>query len=171
MTIDVLFLLFMAMAVYKGMRKGFLLAVLSAVALIIGLAAAIRLSAAVAGFLKVHTHWSAHWLPLVSFLLVFAAVVIGVRWMAKWIEELVDLVMLGWLNRLAGVLLYACLYAVIFSIFLFYARQVHAVSDATLSSSVSYRYIRPWGPEVIDGLGKFIPWFKDMFIQLEDKTI
>ena len=50
MSIDVLFLLFMILAVLRGLRQGFIIAVVSAVALVIGLAAAIKLSALVAGY-------------------------------------------------------------------------------------------------------------------------
>jgi len=168
MVIDVVFLLFMVMAVFKGLRQGFIIAIFSAVAWIIGLAAAIKLSAVVAGYGREHTAISSRWLPVLAFVLVFLAVVIGVRAGAKLIEKAVDLALLGWLNKLAGVLLYAVIYTIILSVLLFYAVQLHLVASATLSSSVTYPYIRHWGPVVIDEFGKFVPWFKGMFTQLED---
>jgi membrane protein required for colicin V production len=168
MSIDVLFLLFMAVAVYKGLKRGLIIAVLSAAALIVGLAAAIKLSAAIAGYSKVHMHLSSRWLPVLAFVIVFLAVVIGVRLIAKLAEKAVDLTLMGWLNKLAGVLLYACIYTIILSVLLFYATQVHLLSAKTLSSSLTYPVIRPIGPVVIDEFGKFVPWFKGMFGQLED---
>jgi membrane protein required for colicin V production len=168
MVIDVVFLLFMVMAVFKGLRQGFIIAIFSAVAWIIGLAAAIKLSAVVAGYGREHTAISSRWLPVLAFVLVFLAVVIGVRAGAKLIEKAVDLALLGWLNKLAGVLLYAVIYTIILSVLLFYAVQLHLVASGTLSSSVTYPYIRHWGPVVIDEFGKFVPWFKGMFTQLED---
>ncbi|HQW84709.1 MAG TPA: CvpA family protein, partial [Ferruginibacter sp.] len=57
---------------------------------------------------------------------------------------------------------------IIFSIFIFYAEKLQLIQPATIQSSATYHYIQPWGPKVMDGLGKFIPWFKDMFIQLGD---
>jgi membrane protein required for colicin V production len=166
MSVDVLFLLFMALAVFKGLRQGLIIAVFSAVAFIIGLAAAIKFSAFVAVWLKNGTHLSTHWLPAIAFLLVFLAVVVGVRAGAQLVEGAVDLAMMGWLNKLAGVLLYAVIHTVILSVLLFYAVKVHMVSDHTLNSSVTYPYIQPWGPRVIDGFGKFVPWFNGMFTQL-----
>jgi membrane protein required for colicin V production len=168
MWIDLVWALLLIIAIFKGLRKGILLAVFSAVAFIAGLAAAIKLSATVAGYGQQHLRLSSHWWPVVAFILVFLIVVIGVRWAAKLLEKMVDLAMMGWLNKLAGVLLYAAIYTVILSIFLFYAVQVHAVSDATLSASMIYPHIRPWGPAVIEEFGKFVPWFKGMFAQLED---
>lgn len=168
MWIDVLFLLFMLLAVFKGIQRGFLLAVFSAVAFIIGLAAAVRLSAAVAGYLKDSVHVSARWLPVLAFVGVFLAVVLLIRGGARLLEAAMDLVMMGWLNKLAGVLLYAAIYTIILSVLLFYAVQVRIVSGNTLTSSVTYPFIRPWGPVVIDGFGKLVPLFRDMFAQLED---
>jgi len=95
-------------------------------------------------------------------------VVIGVRAGGRVAEKAVDLALLGWLNKLVGVLLFAVLYTIILSVLLFYAVQVHLVSAGTLSSSVTYSFIRPWGPVVINEFGKFVPWFKGMFAQLED---
>ncbi len=168
MSIDVLFLLFMVLAVFRGLRQGFIIAVFSAVALVIGLAAAIKLSAIVAGYGRENTHISSRWLPVLAFALVFLVVVIGVRAGARLAEKAVDLALLGWLNKLAGVFLFAGLYTIILSVLLFYAVQVHLVSASTLSSSVTYPFIRPWGPVVIDEFGKFVPWFKGMFTQLEE---
>lgn len=168
MWIDVLFLLFMVLAIFKGIRRGFLLAVFSAVAFIIGLAAAVKLSAAVAGYLKDSVHVSDRWLPVLAFIGVFLAVVLLVRGGARLVEAAIDLAMLGWLNRLAGIFLYAAVYTIILSVLLFYAVQVHMLSGNILASSVTYPFIRPWGPVVIDGFGKLVPLFRDMFVQLED---
>ena len=95
-----------------------------------------------------------------------AVVVVIVRGGALFAEKLVDLALMGWLNKLAGILLYAALYTVILSVLLFYAASTHIISSATLASSKTYPFIRSWGPVVIDALGRLIPIFKDMFVRL-----
>jgi membrane protein required for colicin V production len=167
MWIDVLFLLFMLLAVFRGLRHGLILSVLSALAWIAGLAAAIKLSATVALLLGNSMHVSARWLPVLAFVLVFLAVFLVIRWGARLAEAALDLAMMGWLNKLGGILFYAVLYIVVLSVLLFYALQVHVVSAATATSSVTYPFIRSWGQFVIDELGKCIPFFKGMFVQLE----
>ena len=168
MLIDIVFLLFMLIALVKGLRQGLVIAVFSMVAFVIGLAAAIKLSDTVAGWLKDSMQVSARWLPVLAFLLVFLAVVLLVRWAAKLIEAALDLAMIGWLNKLAGFLLYAVLYTLVLSVLLFYGVQVHIISDHTIGSSRVYPFIRSWGPVVIDELGKFLPFFRGMFTRLED---
>ncbi|HEY4335025.1 MAG TPA: CvpA family protein [Puia sp.] len=168
MAIDILFIIFLLLAIIRGLRHGFIIAVVSTAAWIIGIAAAIKLSAVVAGYGKTHTHLPPRWLPVLAFLLVFLAVVIGLHAIAKLIEKAVDLAMMGWLNKVMGVLLYAFLFITTLSVLLFYAVQVHLISSQTVSASVTYPYISPWGRVTIDEFGKFVPWFEGMFVQLED---
>ncbi len=168
MLIDILFILAMVLAIFKGFRKGLVIAVFSLVGFIIGLAAALKLSTVVAGYLKDSVNVSAKWLPVISFALVFLVVVLLVNWGGKFVERTFQAVMLGWVNKIAGALLYAVIYTLIFSIFLFYAEKVKLLEPGVISSSVFYHYIQPWGPVAIDGFGKLIPWFKDMFQELSD---
>jgi membrane protein required for colicin V production len=168
MKIDVLFLLFMVMAVFRGLRQGLIIAVFSALALIVGLAAAMSLSAGVAGWAAANIHLSSRWLPVIAFILVFLVVVIAVRAGARLAEKAIDLALMGWLNKLGGILLYVAVYNIILSVLLFYAVQLHLIGGNTLASSETYPFIRPWGPVVIDEFGKFVPWFEGMFTRLED---
>lgn len=168
MWIDVLFGVLLLVAVFKGLRLGFIIAVVATLAFIIGLAAALKLSATVAVYLRGHTMLSGRWLPVLAFVLVFVVVVLLVRWLGRLTEAAVDLAMMGWLNKLAGVLLYAAVYTIILSVLLFYAVQMRLISGDTLASSITYSFIRPWGVVVIDGFGSLIPFFKGMFTQLED---
>ncbi len=168
MFIDLLFAVILVVAVLKGLRNGFIIAIFSLLAFIIGLAAAMKLSTYAAHYLADSTNISARWLPFVSFLLVFLLVVLLVRLAAKFIEKSVEFAMLGWLNRLLGVVLYSMLYTTIFSIVLFYAVQMNIIRQDAILASRTYHFIEPWGPYAINGLGAIIPWFRDMFEELKE---
>jgi membrane protein required for colicin V production len=142
-------------------------AVFSVIAFVVGIAAALKLSAVTASYLKDSVNVAAKWLPVLSFALVFLMVVLLVRWGAKLIEKTFKTVMLGWVNKLAGMALYAVLYLIILSIFIFYVQKINLISQETIRGSQLYPFIQPWGPKVIDGIGMVIPWFKDMFTELE----
>ena len=75
--------------------------------------------------------------------------------------------MLGWLNKIGGIIFYALLYLFIFSIILFYAVQLNIFKPETLETSTTYSYIQPIGPKVISALGVILPFFKNMFAELE----
>jgi membrane protein required for colicin V production len=168
MLIDITFATLIALAIFKGYRKGLIIAVFSFIGFVVGLASAVKLSAVVADHLKNSVNVSAKWLPCISFILVFIAVVLVVRLIAKLIEKTFEAVLLGWANRLGGILLYAVLYTIILSIFLFYATKINLLSSATIKDSQCYPYIQPWGPKMVGVFGKIIPAFKNVFTELEN---
>ncbi len=168
MLIDIVFCILIVLALWKGYRQGLILGLFSLLAIFIGLAAAIKLSVLVAGYLERSGKISGPWLPVISFIIVFIAVIILVWLAAKAIESSIKMVMLGWLNRLGGMICYVIIYTLIFSIFLFYAEKMKWFGPDTIGESRLYEYIAPWGPRAINWLGQVLPWFKDMFQQLED---
>ena len=168
MIIDIAFILVMILAIFKGLRKGLILGIFSLLAFIIGLAAALKLSVVVAGWLKHSAGYLSKWLPLISFILVFIAVVFLVNLAARAIKKTMQFAMLGWLDSLGGMILYLAIYTIIFSVFLFFAEELFLIQPASVLDSKIYPYVAPLGPKVIDNLGKIIPVFKDMFTQLQD---
>ena len=167
MLIDVIFVVLMVLALFKGYSKGLIVALFSVLAFIVGIAAALKLSTIVANRLKESVSVANNWLPLVSFLIVFIVVVVLVQFGAKLIEKTFQIAMLGWANRLAGALLYMVLYTILFSILLFYASNMNILKAETIANSSTYAYVAPWGPKAIEGFATLVPWFKNMFAQLE----
>ena len=167
MFIDIAFLIVMVLAIVKGLRKGLIVGIFSVLAFIIGLAAALKLSVVVASYLRHDVTSFNKWLPVLSFLLVFLVVALLVGLGARLIRKTVDFAMLGWLDRLGGVLLYAVTYTIIFSVLLFFAEKLSLLRPDVIAESRVYKYIAPWGPEVIGYFGKILPVFRDMFRDLE----
>lgn len=168
MIIDILLLIALIAATVKGLKKGLVVAVFSLLAFIIGLAAALKLSATVAGILGEKTNIAAQWLPVVSFLVVFVAVVLLVKLFAKMIEQALEFSMMGWLNKIGGVVFYCILHLFIFSIALFYADQLHFISEETKNASVSFPVIQPLAPTILEWLAYLLPFLKDVFKDLQD---
>jgi len=166
MVIDAIFILLMIFAVIKGYRNGFIVAVFSFLGIIIGLAAAMKLSTFVAGWLRDSSSISAAWLPFLSFALIMIGVMLLVRLGAKLIQSAMELILMGWLNKLTGIVLYAALYITVLSVILFYMGKVHVFKPDTFQASVTYTFIQPWGPKSIQLFGAAIPLFRGMFEEL-----
>jgi membrane protein required for colicin V production len=167
MIIDLIVLVILVLAIIKGYQRGLIVGLFSFIAVIIGLAAAIKLSAVVAEHLGKSVKVSERWLPLLSFFIVFLVVVLLVRLGAKLVQRSVELAMLGWVNKLGGIVFYLAIYIAVFSVFLFYIEKMNLLKPATISKSETWPYVHPWGPRIIDGLGTIIPFFKNMFAVLE----
>jgi len=155
------------MAVIKGYQRGLIVAVFSLIAFVIGLAAAMKLSTIVAGYIGKAINISDRWLPVISFAVVFILVALLVRWGAGIVQRTIEIALLGWVNRIGGILFYAMLFITVFSVILFYALQIKILKQETINASVTWPFIQPWGPRAIDSFAIVIPFFKDMFGQLE----
>lgn len=167
MFIDGVCALLLIWAIFKGFRNGLVVALFSFLGFVIGLAAALKLSTLAAAYIGNHTTISQRWLPFIAFAAVFLAVMLLIRIGAKAIEGLLRVAMLGWVNRLGGIILYALIYLFILSIVLFYADQLRIIKPTSLGASITYPFLKPLGPKIISALGYFIPWFQNMFGELE----
>ena len=129
--------------------------VFSLVGIIIGLAAAIKLSTIVAGYIGQAVNVSDKWLPVISFIVVFFLMVLLVRLGADLIQKAVEMAMLGWINRLGGMIFYAIIFIIVYSIFLFYAEKLGLRPLKRLLHSTTYSFVHPWGPKAIDAFGSY----------------
>ena len=143
MVIDLLFLGMMAIAVFKGLRNGLIVAIFSIVGWILGLIAAFKFSDVAARYLEGTLHLSTRTLHIVSFVLVFLLVMLLVNLGAKLIEKTFQLALLGWANRLGGIFFYVLLYTLIFSVMIYFAGRVKLISEETIASSRVYPWIEP----------------------------
>jgi membrane protein required for colicin V production len=168
MIIDILIAVVLIFAVIKGYQEGFVVAIFSVLAFIIGIAAAMKFSTIVAGYIGKSVKVSDQWLPVISFAVVFFIVILLIRMGAKLIEKSLQFAMMGWANRLGGILLFAAVYVLIFSVLIFYAEQINFIKPETKNASVAYAYVQPWGPKVIENFGKILPVFQGMFDDLKD---
>ncbi|CAN5687534.1 hypothetical protein BH10BAC2_BH10BAC2_03980 [soil metagenome] len=167
MFIDIIALIILAMAIFKGYSRGLIVSILSFLAILIGLAAAMKFSVAVAAWLNDNTSIGSQWLPFVAFIIIMIGVILVLRWIANLAEAAIEIVLMGWLNKLGGIILYVLLYMMVYSIILFYATQMGLLKEETLQASQTYAIIEPWGSKAINALGYIIPFFKDMFTDLQ----
>jgi membrane protein required for colicin V production len=126
-----------------------------------------KLSTMVAGYIGKAINISDRWLPVISFAVVFILVALLVRWGAGIVQRTIEIALLGWVNRIGGILFYAILFITVYSVILFYALQIKILKPETINASVTWPFIHPWGPRAIDSFAVVIPFFKDMFGQLE----
>ena len=167
MLLDLIYAVIIVFAILQGYRRGLIVGLFSLVAVIIGLAAAMKLSIVAGKYIGKAIKISDEWLPIISFAVVFLVIVLLIRLGAKAIEKTVELAMLGWINKIGGIIFYVAIYTIVFSVLLFYAEQMQWLQPETINKSVTYSFVQPWGPKAINGFGSIIPIFKDMFGELQ----
>ncbi|MFN5227089.1 MAG: CvpA family protein [Bacteroidota bacterium] len=166
MIIDALLAVILILAIIRGYRKGLVVGVFSFLSILIGLAAAVKLSAWVAREVETRFHWHSAWLPFLSFLGVLLGVILLVRLGANLIQTFLEVLFVGWINKAGGILMYILLYGTLFSTVLFYLEKIQLVGPDMVAGSHAYPYIHRIGPVVLEWMGKILPVFKGMFGEL-----
>jgi membrane protein required for colicin V production len=167
MILDLITLGILILAVFKGISKGLLVAVFSLLAFVVGIAAALKLSAVTANWLEGSVNVSARWLPLIAFLLVFIIVVIIVNKTGQLLEKTVEWAFLGWLNKSGGILFFSLLYLLFWSVILFYLGKMNIITEKQMEQSVTYPVIAPWGPQSMKWIAQAVPVLKDVFEDIQ----
>lgn len=160
--IDIILLLCFLAAAINGLRKGFISQIIAIISLIFGIWMSFKFSTALGAWMR---HWietSAWLLSIISFVVIFIAVIIGLSILGKILEKSIKLVMLGWLNKLLGVLfsLIYCALITGFIILVFDAINTRfgIVSAEVLSRSAFYGMLD-------DIANSVFPYLKGLFFR------
>ena len=150
--IDLLLLLPIIWFVYQGFRKGFVIELASLLALVLGIYAALYFSGYVATVLVDHLNMGPRYVPVVSFIITFIVVVFLVYAVGKLLEKLINLVALGFLNKIAGAVFGLLKGAVLISVVLMIINHFNEdlISEEKRSGSMLYEPIEGIAPMLWD---------------------
>ncbi|MEI6575427.1 MAG: CvpA family protein [Bacteroidota bacterium] len=150
---DILTGVFLAWAAFKGFRRGFIREMITLICFILGIWAGFHFAKLASGFLKSTFDIQATYLPIFSFLFIFIVVMIGGYFVGKVLEKSVEMMLLGWLNKLLGIVFGVLKQALILSFVLMIVNNI-ATSGDVLSKeqqqkSFFYKSIKCIGPLVL----------------------
>jgi membrane protein required for colicin V production len=100
--LDIIILIPLVIFILKGLKKGLVIEIVSLIALFFGILAGIYLSDFVAAWLVKYWALNASYTYGVAFIMIFVAVIILMRIIAKTIEKFLDLTALGFFNKILG---------------------------------------------------------------------
>ncbi|MES2702878.1 MAG: CvpA family protein [Bacteroidota bacterium] len=167
MILDVIGVIILLFFFVRGYSKGLIVAAFSVVAILLGLLCALKLSQSFAAWLLEKGYVTSGWVQVVSYLVLFIGVVLLVKLVARIIEKAAEGLMLGFINGLAGGMLYAFLGAVLWSSLLWIAVHAHIVTDKTIGESKTYSFFAGIAPWFFEQAGKLLPFVKDTFAKLD----
>ena len=101
-TLDIILLICFIPGIIRGISKGFLEQALSLVGIVLSVWAAFKFSALVCDWLKPYLSLSETTLNVVAFALILVAVCLVVLIVAKLLTKVLEMSMLGWLDKILG---------------------------------------------------------------------
>jgi membrane protein required for colicin V production len=150
--LDIILAIPLLWTLYKGFSKGFIIEVASLLAIILGVYGGIHFSYFVTDALHLTSSYS----PLISFAITFILIVVVVYLLAKLLEKSVNLLALGFLNKLAGAFFALLKMAFILSVLLMFFNKldakVHIIPADAKQHSLLYYPVSALAPLIIPKL-------------------
>lgn len=157
--LDIIILICFIPALVQGLRKGFIAQIISIVSILLGVYLSFQFSTALSVWLAQYIEGSEQVLKIVSFALILVGVMAGLTLLSKLLEKIVRFVMLGWLNKLLGVLFSflkcALIVGLVIMAFNSLNNSFNFISEEELAKSVLY-------PPLKDLAYTVFPYLKDM---------
>lgn len=162
--LDIILLICFVPAVVQGFRKGFISQVIAIISIIAGVWLSVQFASPVTAWLAQYIQGSEQVLKVVSFALIFIAVAAGLAILGKLIEGTMKLIMLGWLNRLLGVIFSlikaGLIVGLVIMAFCSLNNTFNFVSEETLSQSVLFPPLKNMAYTVFPYLKDLLFWNK-----------
>lgn len=166
MWIDILTGTILIIAILQGYRNGLIKAIISFFSLFIGLIVAFQFAGYVSNILKEHTKIGSQWLPFIAFLVVLIGVMILLKMITGILQQSAEWLLLGWLNKLLGMILYALIYGTILSALLYFMILLGVVEKSNMKDTYSFSYLESWWPYFMKKLSLWIPSIKSSLSSL-----
>jgi membrane protein required for colicin V production len=150
--IDIILGLLLIFAAIGGFKNGLVAEIASLAALVLGIWGAIEFSYVTSEFLIENFNIKTDHLNIISFIVTFIVIVILVHIVGNVVSKMLEAVMLGFVNKLAGlvfgVLKAALILSIILVVFDKIDNDVHILPERTKQNSRMYEPIRSFAPSV-----------------------
>ena len=166
--IDIILAIPILLFAWKGYSKGLIIEITTLAALILGLYFALYFSDFAAGMLTSSFNINPEYLGLISFVVTFIGVIILVLAVGKILEKFINILMLGFLNKLGGAVFGALKGALFLSVLIFLINYIDSdrtiiKKDAAVKSYL-YQPVESFAPMLYSRLA-----LKSLNIDIPDK--
>ena len=160
--LDIIILCCFLPCLYFGARNGFIKQVISLIIIIVGIKLSISFSAPVQEWLNSRIELQPIWVSVISFAAVFIVVALVFALVEKLLDAVVKVTMLGWLNRLLGIIFSMLKVVVLLALLAYFINSANEllgfISEDKISES---NFFKP----LLDLADKIFPALKSLIQQ------
>jgi membrane protein required for colicin V production len=145
-TLDIILLVCFLPGIIRGLSKGFLEQALALVGIVLSVWAAFRFSGLVATWLKPYVDFSETTVNVIAFALILVAMSLLVLLVAKLLTKVIEMAMMGWLDKMLGLVFALAVNALVIGVFIILFDTVNLkfnlVKPEVLDGSIVYTTLR-----------------------------
>ena len=168
---DLVILVILAIGAFKGFRRGFLMEIVSIIALVLGIVGGLKLLQWGMQIISEYTEINTQLLPYLSFLVIFIVIIVLVNLLGRAIKKVIDLTLLGNLDDMGGAVLGIIKWSFGFSAFIWITEsfQMNFIERFAEHSAI-YPWISGFAPAVVGFISGAFP-FVDNLLELIQEFI
>jgi membrane protein required for colicin V production len=168
MIIDILCILFAIFGFMWGFRKGIVHTLMWVLAILIGVAATLKLSPLVITFLESVMNQQSVLVVILGFILTFVVVFIIMRVIEKLILKALKAIKLRKLDKIIGGVFMGTFFVLCFSVILWFLDSGKLLANSAKEQSISYVYLKPLPEKGKNLVKNLTPLFKDFWHKTMD---
>lgn len=158
--IDIIIVVCFLPAIYFGIKNGLVKQLIAFASIFFGIRLSLRFVDRLTNWASTFVFIDETWLKIISFVLIFSAVAIIFSLVGRILEGIIKITLLGWLNKLLGIILSFAVFAIIISTILYFVDSanelIHFISDDKKEASMFYQ-------PLLDFTKALFPYLKTLF--------
>ena len=160
--IDIVIVCCFLPVLYFGIKNGLVKQVVAFAVIYFGITLSLKFATPAAEWLLQWVKIPEFWAKAVSFILIFFAVALVLSLLGKLIEKIIKISLLGWLNKLLGIVVTFCIFALLLSVVVYFVDSANNLLDFIPKEKLEESRFYP----VLLNLSKEVfPHFKELFQQ------
>ena len=152
----------------SGFRKGLLLEIVGILAFVLGIVGGFKLMELGMTYLDEYFEDFDHLLPFISFLVIFLAILLLVNLVGKAVKKMVDMTLLGGVDKFAGAIVGIAKWAIGLSIILWLTHHFGIELPGQDEDLVLYPYLTDLGPNLIQSMSVVLPFAEEMIDSIKE---
>jgi Uncharacterized membrane protein, required for colicin V production len=158
--IDIVIICCFLPALYFGIKNGLVRQLVAFAVIYFGITLSLKFAAPASEWVVEHVHLTEFWAKAVSFILIFFVVALVLSLLGKLVEKIIQISLLGWLNKLLGVVTTICLFALAISVLVYLVDSANNLLEFIPKEKIEESRFYPM---LLDLAKEIFPRFKEFF--------
>lgn len=161
--LDIIFLVLLLFGGYRGYQKGLLMELISLSSIFLAIIVSMRFMPLVSGMLGKFLPQLEGFIPIISFVIVFVAVLVLLNILGKSVKKVLDLTLLGSLDDILGLVVGLGKVSLVLSFIIWsYNNLLGEMPTEWTTKSVLFPYIQKLAPFLIENLAFLFPYMENI---------
>ena len=166
--LDIILLIPLVFGAISGFKKGLLLEIIGILAFVLAIIGGFKLMEYGMTLLDEYLEDFDNLLPFISFLVIFLAILLLINLLGKVIKKMVDMTLLGGVDKFAGAIVGIAKWAIGLSIVLWLTNNFGIELPGQNEELVLYPFITDLAPNVIEAASVVMPFAEELFDSIKE---